>query len=69
MIQLASQTSSDISYEMCVMNNKGKQPSFKKLHEAKKTLLKVKSQKLVLKFHNPRNHRVLAYADAINVNH
>ena len=67
MLWVSSQTRPDMSFDTCLMSNMGKNPTIKKLHEANKALVKLKSKHVSIKFPhlgNPRQLSVVSYSDA-----
>ena len=64
---VASQTRPDISYDVCVIGNIGKQPKVKLLKTANRALKKLKNQSLALNYPSlgsPEKLEVVAYSDA-----
>ena len=67
MLWVSTQTRPDVSYETCMMGNMGKSPTMDMIHNANKTLDKLKSKKVEIKFPplgRPEGLRVIAYSDA-----
>ena len=67
MMWLTSQSRPDLSYETCMMNNMGRNPTVKMVLEANKAVLKAKSSKLKLHFPNlgdPKSLEVICFSDA-----
>jgi hypothetical protein len=64
---VASQTRPDLSYDVCVISNIGKQPNIKLLKTANRALKKLKNQSVALSYPplgNPLKFEVLAFSDA-----
>ena len=64
---VTSQTRPDMSFEICVMSNMGKNPTVKMLQGANKALLKLRSMPVKLEFpilSNPYKFQVVGYVDA-----
>ena len=64
---VASQTRPDLSYDVCVISNLGKQPKIKLMKAANRSLKKLKSQSLELCYPalgDPQKFEILAFSDA-----
>ena len=55
MMWVTSQTRPDLSFETCIISNAGKHPTVKAIHQANKTVRKLKSKRVDLKFVNLGN--------------
>ena len=58
MMWVTSQTRPDLSFETCIMSNAGKHPKMMTIHEANKTVRKLKSKSLQFYFTESENFRI-----------
>ena len=67
MMCVSTQTRPDLSYETCAMTNAGKQATIKVIHDANKAVVKVKAQRVAMKFPSlgdARGLKIKAFSDA-----